>query len=99
MKKISVAQIGSRMHYAVPLILYKNNMLKYLYTDLSATGGLGCVLRLLSLLNKSTLLKKIANRRPNSLPSKYIRAQNILGIKKWFFSHYKNKFKHGRIRN
>ncbi len=36
MNKLLVAQIGARMHYAVPRMLHAENRLERLYTDICA---------------------------------------------------------------
>ena len=45
MSTVCVAQLGARMHYAVPRILHAAGMLERFYTDLAAVRGWPALLR------------------------------------------------------
>ncbi len=69
---ISVAQVGARMHYAVPTILNEAKQLSRLYTDICVNKGL---LRTLKLMPKTLLpgrLKRLVGRDPKGVDSKNI---------------------------
>lgn len=67
--QISVAQIGARMHYAVPRIFQHERMLCQFYTDICATKGWPRYLR--KLLPRSlcpSALKGLLDRVPEGVP-------------------------------
>lgn len=72
--KFTVAQLGSRMHYAVPRIFRSANCLERLFTDFYtreiATGP----------FKHSRLVKAIASRRPKDIEPDFITAFNSLGL-------------------
>ena len=39
--KFIVAQLGARMHYAIPRMLQQVGMLEHFYTDICAVKGMG----------------------------------------------------------
>jgi UDP:flavonoid glycosyltransferase YjiC (YdhE family) len=70
--KIVVAQLGARMHYAVPRIFAAKGKLAHFYTDICATKGWP---RLVNALPKSVLpasIKRLAGRRPHGVPPELI---------------------------
>ena len=87
-KKIAVAQLGARMHYAVPIILNNNSLLSELYTDFYDRFGWFKKISKIRLFpgNIAKLLKKAAGRRIEDIPARNIKSDNLLGI------HYKLKF-------
>ena len=79
-RTVLVAQMGARMHYAVPRILEAAGLLDHFYTDICASKGWP---RLLRLLPRSVLpgsLQKLAERLPEGVPRLRIRAFNSFGI-------------------
>lgn len=70
---VVVAQLGARMHYAVPRILYAAGMLERLYTDLVATHGWpGLVAAMCFALHANGAAQRIAARAPAGVPAKKI---------------------------
>lgn len=66
---VVVAQLGARMHYAVPRILERAGLLEHLYTDICANKGWP---RLLSLLPRSlrpSRIQRLLNRVPEGIPT------------------------------
>lgn len=64
--KFLVAQLGARMHYAVPRILHAAGMLERLYTDVVAPDGVlvGVLLRSVP----SNSVRRLLGRRPQGIP-------------------------------
>lgn len=79
--KVVVAQLGARMHYAVPEILYRNNLLHTFFSDLYLTESAHYLLKHLSKIYPSDPLKKILGRRNQALAGANINSFTILGIK------------------
>ena len=74
-----VAQLGARMHYAVPSILQQAGMLERLFTDLTAAKGWP---RILGLLPQSILpasARRLAARMPRDIPAHKITAFTSFG--------------------
>ncbi len=81
---INVAQLGARMHYAVPRILQNAGMLNRLYTDACAAKGVPRFLR--QLLPKSLApasLQRLFDRRPREIPPSQITAFTTLGVRRF----------------
>jgi glycosyltransferase involved in cell wall biosynthesis len=70
----AVAQLGARMHYAVPRILHRHGYLGRLYTDLPAPARFARALGRLSAAPGSAALRRIAARVPPDLPPDLITA-------------------------
>ena len=65
----AVAQLGARMHYAIPRILYGSRMLEGFYTDLVVVKGWPGVARRLAAAGLRTgSLRRMAARVPDGLP-------------------------------
>src|SRR6266446_10440781 len=76
-----VAQLGARMHYAVPRILHAESLLAHLFTDISANKGwLRWCSRIPSALQADGL-RRIVGRAPKAIPSDRITAFNQFGIR------------------
>ena len=86
--QITVAQLGARMHYAVPVLLHRAGMLGHFFTDAYVGPGSSCHLlgKMASLLPaawRSQGLKKLLARRENGLPADKVTAFNLFG---WRFA-------------
>jgi glycosyltransferase involved in cell wall biosynthesis len=84
--QIIVAQMGARMHYAVPVLLHRAGMLAQLYTDAYAGNGslLKPGLRLSAAVPKGLCppwLKRLQGRREDGLPGTRVTAFNLFGIR------------------
>jgi hypothetical protein len=77
--KVTVAQLGARMHYAVPRILAMNGCLERLYTDffVSESHGPG---RYLPSWLPSQLVRRAGTRRDPGIPSNRVTTYPALGI-------------------
>jgi glycosyltransferase involved in cell wall biosynthesis len=79
---ISVAQLGARMHYAVPRILQNAGMLHRLYTDACATKGLPRLLR--NIITKGLRpapLRRLLERIPKGIPPSKVTAFTSFGVR------------------
>jgi glycosyltransferase involved in cell wall biosynthesis len=77
---IAVAQLGARMHYAVPRILHKAGILDQLYTDICAVKGWP---KLLHWLPDQLLMggvKRLVDRIPKGIPVSKITSYNSFGL-------------------
>lgn len=74
-----VAQLGARMHYAVPDILFQSNLLFQLYTDAYAQPG--WLMNILSGLPDVSNWKKLLTRRSSVVPDTYVTSYPVLGAK------------------
>ncbi|MBY0587473.1 glycosyltransferase family 4 protein [bacterium] len=79
--KMLVAQIGARMHYAVPRILHEAGMLGVLHTDVVATMGWPALLaRMIPGSKNLGGVRRLLARVPQGIPNSKIRTQNKLGV-------------------
>jgi len=78
--KFLVAQLGARMHYAVPRLLEKNGMLDRFYTDLYGARGWPRLLNCVPGEWRTSGLKRILGRIPAEVPAQKVRAFNSLGV-------------------
>ena len=78
--KFAVAQLGARMHYAVPRILHRHGALDRLYTDLPAPARFALALGRLSAKPAPAALRRMAARVPPDLPPARITALPGLGL-------------------
>ncbi len=66
---VVVAQLGARMHYAVPRILWEHGMLERLFTDVAATtAGIDRVLGAIPRRWRPAKLERLLQRRIDSIP-------------------------------
>jgi glycosyltransferase involved in cell wall biosynthesis len=77
--RFAVAQLGARMHYAVPRILHSAGRLAHLYTDMCAVRGFGSVLRALPMIAPSAQ-RKAAGRMPLGIPVEKISTFDALAL-------------------
>jgi hypothetical protein len=75
-----VAQLGARMHYAVPRILNSAGRLATLHTDFAANVGILKLLSLLPTKYRPVQIQKILGRVPVGVPADRIRAYPFLGL-------------------
>jgi glycosyltransferase involved in cell wall biosynthesis len=76
-----VAQLGARMHYAVPRILHTAGQLEHLFTDLYAESGWPRWFNALPASIQPASLRRVAGRVPKGVPSERITAFNLLGLR------------------
>lgn len=83
--QIIVAQLGARMHYAVPALLQQAGMLAHFYTD--AYVGKGSAWQVLTKLGllipefwQPLSLKKLLSRQEDRLPAEKVKAFNLFGL-------------------
>lgn len=74
-----VAQLGARMHYAVPRILEAENMLTRFCTDICAVKGWPRFLRVIPPFCRPAGLRRLLGRRPTGVPTKKIHAFTAFG--------------------
>lgn len=75
-----VAQLGARMHYAVPNILHRAGMLARFYTDICAVKGLPGLLRTVPSALRPPSLRRLLGRVPHSVPRDRITAFSSFGL-------------------
>lgn len=83
--QIVVAQLGARMHYAVPLLLHQAGMLAHFFTDAyvgrgSAWHGLSRMAEWVPVGVRPAGLERLLSRRANGLPSEKVTAFNLFGL-------------------
>ncbi|MHB8173616.1 MAG: glycosyltransferase family 4 protein [Nitrospirota bacterium] len=74
MKKVIVAQLGARMHYAVPRILYRAGLLERFYTDICSVKGWPRLLNVVPETFRPAGLRRLAGRIPLGVPPSAITA-------------------------
>jgi glycosyltransferase involved in cell wall biosynthesis len=75
-----VAQLGARMHYAVPRILAEADMLEHFYTDICAVQGWPRWLRLLPDPVRPAAVRRLLSRVPRGVPPALITAFTDFGL-------------------
>ena len=95
---IDVAILGARMHYAVPKILAKNNLLHKMYTDFFI-GNKTLFLKVISMINsKSKLFKSAQGRSINGINNNKIVSFDLLGLyKKYLSTKLNNASEHANL--
>jgi glycosyltransferase involved in cell wall biosynthesis len=78
-KTCLVAQIGARMHYAVPRILYEEGRLEHFYTDICAVKGWPRALNLAPRFLRSNRMRRLLGRIPRGVPGSRITAFTNFG--------------------
>lgn len=74
-----VAQLGARMHYAVPRILHSVGLLERLYTDICAVKGWPQLLRIVSPRILPASMKRLRDRIPHDIAPERITAFTHFG--------------------
>ena len=77
----AVAQLGARMHYAVPRILHSTGTLDHFFTDICASKGWLKLTQLIPAALQSDNFHRIASRVPGDLPREQITAFNGFGLR------------------
>lgn len=81
-RRMLVAQIGARMHYAIPRIFHEAGILGAFHTDVvSNKGWPGIVGRMIPPSLRVAAIKRLLARVPHGVPKSLIRTENDLGIK------------------
>ena len=75
-----VAQLGARMHYAVPRILERAGILEHFYTDICANKGWPRLFRALPRPLRPSRLQRLMNRVPQGIPARRITAFTGFGL-------------------
>jgi glycosyltransferase involved in cell wall biosynthesis len=88
--KIIVAQLGARMHYAVPRIFHQAGRLEHLYTDFSANRGWPQLFNLIPQATRPRSVQRLLGRVAQGIPPEKITAFNWLGMR------YAQKLRRGR---
>jgi glycosyltransferase involved in cell wall biosynthesis len=83
--QIIVAQLGARMHYAVPALLHRAGMLRHFYTDAYVVPGsaldlLGGIVSWLPGKWQPGTLKRLLARREDGIPPDHLTAFNYFGF-------------------
>ncbi|WP_157817405.1 glycosyltransferase family 4 protein [Candidatus Thiodictyon syntrophicum] len=78
---VSVAQIGARMHYAVPILLHQAGRLERLYTDICAVKGWPKLVRTLTKDRGPAALQRLAGRVPDGIPPRRIVSFSTFGLR------------------
>ena len=74
-----VAQLGARMHYAIPRILAEADMLEHFYTDICAVQGWPRWLRLVPDPVRPPAVRRLLSRVPHGVPPELITAFTDFG--------------------
>jgi glycosyltransferase involved in cell wall biosynthesis len=77
---IIVAQLGARMHYAVPRLLHREHLLERLYTDICASKGWPRVLGAIPRALRPARVQRLAARVPKDIPPARITAFTSFGF-------------------
>lgn len=75
-----VAQLGARMHYAIPRILHEAGMLAHFYTDICAVKGWPRLLGHIPAAVQPGSLKRLQGRVPKDVPAGKITAFTSFGL-------------------
>ncbi len=78
---ISVAQLGARMHYAVPRIFSRAEMLDVLYSDFFASERWIQCFNILPSYIIPRAIRRVRSRTPKDIPQEQIRSFNWLGLR------------------
>jgi glycosyltransferase involved in cell wall biosynthesis len=79
--KVTVAILGARMHYAVPVALKKGNRLEKFFSDwYFPDNGIGRYVRNAFRYSPFNILRRVSLRFQEQLPSKQVRAFWFLGL-------------------
>ena len=83
--QIIVAQLGTRMHYAVPALLERAGMLAHFYTDSyvgrgSAWHALAMAAAAIPVAWRPMTLQRLLSRREPGLPAEKVTAFNLFGL-------------------
>ncbi|RIK78041.1 MAG: glycoside hydrolase [Planctomycetota bacterium] len=91
-RRVLVAQLGARMHYAVPRVLHAADRLGFLCTDICASRRLGWLLARIRTLMPLAHLERLACREPVGVPPAAIKTFDFLGIRHFVKRHRATTF-------
>jgi glycosyltransferase involved in cell wall biosynthesis len=77
---VVVAQLGARMHYAVPRLLDRAGLLERLYTDICAVKGWPAALQLIPRPLRPAGVQRLLGRDPQGIPEARITAFTSFGF-------------------
>jgi glycosyltransferase involved in cell wall biosynthesis len=77
---VVVAQLGARMHYAVPRLLERSGLLERLFTDLCAAKGWPRLLQLIPPALRPGGVQRLLGRDPKEIPARRITAFTSFGL-------------------
>lgn len=77
---LAVAQLGARMHFAVPRNLEQRGMLVHLFTDFSAATGLLSLLQIIPHSARPPTLQRLLSRKPDGIPPSKTTAFSLFGL-------------------
>lgn len=86
-RKYHVAQLGARMHYAVPRILNKSGLLARFYTDIISDCGIGRIAALALRFYKSDGLRRLSQRNIDNIPCEIITTYPFLAASYAYSRH------------
>lgn len=75
-----VAQLGARMHYAVPRLLYAMGQLEHFYTDICAGKRWPRLLRALPKALRPSAMERLVGRVPEGIPPECLTAFTSFGL-------------------
>ncbi len=75
-----MAQLGARMHYAVPRILHRAGMLERFYTDICGVKGWPRLLRAVPPALRTPGMRRLIGRVPRDIPAEKITAFTHFGL-------------------
>lgn len=79
-ERVVVAQLGARMHYAVPRILHSTGELHRLYTDICATQGWPRGIKYLPARMLPSAVRRLRGRVPEGIPGERITTFPAFGL-------------------
>ena len=81
--KVVVAQLGARMHYAVPRIFAEASRLKMFFTEISIPKSVAVALsRLPGFLNRGSF-RRLSTRQASDVPRRRVRSMPWFGLDYW----------------
>lgn len=75
-----VAQLGARMHYAVPRIMAAEGMLERLYTDICGKTGWSRLLGRVPLARRNGFVRRFLDREPAGIPRGSVQTFSSFGL-------------------
>ena len=75
-----IAQLGARMHYAVPRILHAEGLLEHFFTDICANKGWPRMLHFIPPKLRPVTIDRLLSRVPENIPTNRVTAFTDLGF-------------------
>lgn len=85
MTRYVVAQLGARMHYAVPRILFAASRLEKLYSDICVPSGMGRWASLIPRPLQPASFRRLVSRNPAPIPREHIGQNSWQGLAYYVF--------------